>query len=50
MIVNSLVIFYHTTFLSVCVAVLGTDATNYVCAALDFLCNLLLLYRLKIER
>ena len=50
MIVNSLVTFYHTTFLSVCVAVLGTDATNYVCAALDFLCNLLLLYRLKIER
>ena len=45
MIVNSLVTFYHTTFLSVCVAVLGTDATNYVCVALDFLCNLLLLYR-----
>jgi len=44
MIVNSLVTFYHTTFLSVCVAVLGTDATNYVCVALDFLCNLLLLY------
>ena len=45
MIVNSLVTFYHTTFLSVCIAILGTDATNYVCVALDFLCNLLLLYR-----
>ena len=42
--------FYHTTFLSVCIAILGTDATNYVCVALDFLCNLLLLYRLKTER
>merc|ERR1711971_1445766 len=44
-IVNSLVIFYHQTFLSVCVAILGTDATNYVCVALDFLCNMYLLYR-----
>ena len=50
MIVNSLVTFYHATFLSVCIAILGTDATNYVCVALDFLCNLLLLYRLKTER
>ena len=46
-IVNSLVIFYHQTFLSVCVAILGTDTTNYVCVALDFLCNMYLLYRYK---
>ena len=48
-IVNSLVIFYHQTFLSVCVAILGTDATNYVCVALDFLCNMYLLYRYKTQ-
>ena len=46
-IVNSLVIFYHQTFLSVCVAILGTDTTNYVCVALDFLCNMFLLYKYK---
>ena len=44
-IVNSLVIFYHQTFLSVCVAILGTDTTNYVCVALDFLCNMFLLFK-----
>ena len=46
-IVNSLVIFYHQTFLSVCVAVLGTDTTNYACVLFDFLCNMYLLYKYK---
>jgi hypothetical protein len=44
-IVNSLIIFYHQTFLSVCVAGLGTDVTNYTCVVLDFLCNMFLLYK-----
>jgi len=44
-IVNSLVIFYHQTFLSVCVAILGTDATNYTCVVLDFICNMFLLFK-----
>ena len=45
LIVNSLVIFYNQTFLAVCVATLGTDTTNYVCVALDFLCNMYFLYK-----
>ena len=36
---------FHQTFLSVCVAILGTDATNYTCVVLDFICNMFLLFR-----
>jgi len=40
LIVSSLVTFYHISFLSVCMATLSTDATNYVLLALDFSCNM----------
>ena len=36
---------FHQTFLSVCVAILGTDATNYTCVVLDFICNMFLLFK-----
>ena len=39
------IIFFHQTFLSVCVAILGTDATNYTCVVLDFICNMFLLFK-----
>ena len=39
------IIFLHQTFLSVCVAILGTDATNYTCVVLDFICNMFLLFK-----
>ena len=45
LIVSSLVTFYHVSFLSVCMATLSTDATNYVLLALDFLCNMYGVYR-----
>ena len=39
------IMFFHQTFLSVCVAILGTDATNYTCVVLDFICNMFLLFK-----
>ena len=45
LIVISLVTFYHVSFLSVCMATLSTDATNYVLLLLDFLCNMYSLFR-----
>ena len=45
LIVSSLVTFYHVSFLSVCMATLSTDATNYVLLALDFLCKMYGVYR-----
>ena len=45
LIVSSLVTFYHVSFLSVCMATLSTDATNYLLVALDFLCNMYALFR-----
>ena len=45
LIVSSLVTFYHLSFLSVCMATLSTDATNYLLVALDFLCNMYTLFR-----
>ena len=39
------IMFFRQTFLSVCVAILGTDATNYTCVVLDFICNMFLLFK-----
>ena len=45
LIVFSVVTFYHVSFLSVCMATLGTDATNYLLLLLDFFCDVYAVFR-----